>query len=204
MVKWFSRFADIPKLAYQSPSHIRPKTLPGYNSKPRVERYNFASSTASTSLIWNYDSMQTSQSPSSAWASSSNSQDPLIILRKLYEALELPGELEDYHFIFLGGYEALWKIRREHPWVIPELERLCWLDLKLVETYPEIIKLENNISRHALHVPAYDRLIYLYEREGYLDVALDLAERAVKFDQQHDALKRIREKVERLQTENVS
>jgi hypothetical protein len=119
------------------------------------------------------------------------------------EALELPGQTSDYHFAIQGCGEMLWKNRREEPWGIQEMERLYWLDIRLIEAHPETISFEREGKRSYFQVAAFDRLVYLYRREGYLHEALIVAKRAVKFDQQEGTLEELQQRIAALESEDV-
>jgi hypothetical protein len=122
-------------------------------------------------------------------------------LRQLYETLELPGELLDYHFALQGCRSELWRLRREELWVFGELEQLCWLDTQLIQTYPDIMRVPN--ERNFLVVTTLQHLIALYEQEGYLYEALQVAEIAVKFNQQMPALERIQSRIATIEAEEA-
>jgi len=100
----------------------------------------------------------------------------------LEEALELPGVLSDYHFAIQQVCEVIYKGRREDPALLEEVERLCQLDIELVEYYPKTIKYEPGEFPQVL---AYHRLITLYEGEGYFREALEVAERSLKMGQEN-------------------
>ena len=114
------------------------------------------------------------------------------------EALELPGKLSDYHFAIQNCHNSLKGFAREEPWVLEEVERLCWLDIRLISEYPEIITPEPiNIAdeelakiatarrgeRRFATVLAFQQLISMYDREGYLREALEVAKIAERFEQ---------------------
>jgi len=109
---------------------------------------------------------------------------PQETLRRLEETLELPGELSDYHFAIQGVYEAVYKRRREDLSLLEETERLCWLDIELIEAYPGIVATGHENLPYA-HVLAYRRLVTLYEGEGYFREALEVAQRGLRIGQEH-------------------
>ncbi|HEY4036998.1 MAG TPA: hypothetical protein VGL94_23825 [Ktedonobacteraceae bacterium] len=123
-------------------------------------------------------------------------------LRQLYESLELPGELADYHFVIQGCCSVLWGLRREESWVLAEIERICWLDIRLIQVYSDIVQANND--QGFLSVLPFRYLISLYEQEGYLPEALQVAEIAVKFNQELSALDRIKSRIANLESEGTS
>jgi len=54
--------------------------------------------------------------------------EPSEVIRSLYEALELPGTVPDYHFKMLATCAALWAVRKPRPDLLEELEKKfsCW------------------------------------------------------------------------------
>jgi hypothetical protein len=102
--KWYRRLADVPKINYPgSPGVIR-TSLPGHNTIPVIDRYGFED------LMWplNKDGW-TSASPSNEWEPSlrSGETNADLVLRRIYEKLELPGTLSDYHFAIQNCHDEL-------------------------------------------------------------------------------------------------
>lgn len=197
--KWYRRLADVPTLNYPgSPGVIR-TSLPGHNTVPVIDRYGFED------LMWTMGKDGwTSSSPSNQWESSprANETKADFILRRLHEKLELPGTLSDYHFAIQNGHDELQKQIRQAPWVLNEIERLCWLDIRLIELYPATITWEQEGKKEFFRVSAFYRLIDLYLKEGYLAEAMNVAEIAERFGQKGDALERLRERAALLAAEN--
>jgi hypothetical protein len=109
-----------------------------------------------------------------------------------YEGLELPGEPSDYHFLIQGAASELWKRRRDSPELIGEVEYLCGLDLQLVEARPDCITFDQGEGSRFYAITAFGTLIELFEREGALHEALEVAEHAGRYGQcerQRDDLK---------------
>ena len=130
------------------------------------------------------------------------------LLQNLFEALELPGELDNYHSAILISYRTLWEHRRDDSWVSPTIEKLCLLDIRLLEAYPNFLReaqldlFEDPPSR-LLALPAFEQLIGLYEQEGYLHEAMDVAMRASRMGQGSDLIESVRERFEALQAEGT-
>jgi hypothetical protein len=193
MTDWFRRLADVPGIGYQGSDKVNRSRLPGSNLVPETRVYDFDGKRRQ-SLFWPTAGGETSASPAQQWQTRPQKGETAAqtALRQLEEALELPGELADYHFRLQHCHDELWKYRREEPWVLPIIERLCWLDIQLIETYPAIITYESqDRQRHYYQVSAFERLITLYEREGFLYEALDVAKRAVRFENAQHALERL-------------
>jgi hypothetical protein len=199
----FACFAAVGGLRYQRRPDIDPRKLPGYGAKPRRETYSYPDGQKLVSLMWDTSGGgSTSQSPAAAWASSiRDGHDWPQVLRRTYEALELPGTASDYHFALLAAYQALWKLRRKDPELLPELERLCQLDIGLLEARPRIVVEDERAS--ALRVPAFEFLVHLYEEEGFLDDALSIAQRGKALGQGDQDIARLQARIQDLRAENA-
>src|SRR5207245_957746 len=91
-------------------------------------------------------------------------------------------------------YEALWDRRRDDTSVYEEIERLCRLDLTLIEAAPQVI----HAGTGYVNVPAFNHLIWLYEREGMLAEAPAVAERAEHYGQRIHRAGPLRARLDRL------
>jgi|SRR5581483_7690150 len=201
--KWVSRLGDLSGVGYVSPPAVERRKLPQHDAKPRVATFSY-SGKHETSLMWKTGDGETSQSPASAWFSA---DDPRKIstadmLHRLYEALELPGVASDYHFALLQAYDILWSRRRREPGVLPELERLCLLNIHLVEQRPDIIHMPVQDEEFTARVPAFHYLVFLYEQEGAISDALDIARRAAAAGQDLSDLDRLEQRVAALEEED--
>jgi len=203
---WYRRLADVPGVDYPGSPGVNRGRLPGFNLKPEVKRYDF-DSRRSEHLWWNHPDGTSSASPASQWNAQSQEENvpPQAILQRLQEVLELPGVAADYHFAIQGCFERLWQHRYDHPWVLKEIETLCWLDIRLVEAHPDILHInqQDGTVVYARSL-AFERLIRMYERNGYLAEALDVAKRATRFHADDSILKPLRERLARLEAEHGS
>ncbi len=205
MVKWFRGFAEVPGIGYKgNPGLYRPQ-LPEHATLPKSGSYEIAG-VQRDFLSWPmlFGTGATSASPVKQWTTHPRSgESPAQTrLRQLYETLELPGELLDYHFAIQGCCSELWRLRRDEPWIFAELERLCWLDIRLIQIYPDIMQVKN--ERAFLLVTTLQHLIALYEQEGNLYEALQMAEIAAQFNQQLPALELIKSRIANLEAEEAS
>ena len=206
MEKWFRCFSEVPGIGYKSNPHVNRSQLSYHNAVPQV-RSNEMVNGQQEYVLWpmiSGGSGSTSASPVKQWITQPRKGETVAQtrLRQLYESLELPGELMDYHFAILGCSSVLWRCRREEPWVLVEIEQLCWLDIRLVQAYPTLAIVNN--ERGFFRITTFEHLIHLYEQEGYLFDALQVAEIAVKFNQQMPALERIKSRIANLEAERSS
>ena len=182
-MSWFKRLADVPGVSYTSSPSVNRTQLPGHDSVP--QKPEFDTDVQTHHLMWpglDEDST-TSASPARQHTSEhpNEIQDLRRVLLELYEVLELPGQLTRYHFAIQNACKTIFRRRREDLAMLEELERLCWLDIDLVEAYPEVVESEPG---KFFHVLAYERLVSLYETEGDFAGALEVAERGMRLGQE--------------------
>lgn len=144
----------------------------------------------------------TSQSPASSWTTVPRLGETLVqtTSRQIYEKLELPGVLMDYHFILSGGAQVLMREQQDEFWIFGEVEKFFLFDIRLMQSYPKMMFVENGKPGY-LRATSFDNLIHLYEREGYLQEAFSIAQIAIQFNQQHKALERISARLKNLEAE---
>jgi hypothetical protein len=207
MVDWFPRLADIPNVGYAGHPGMNRSRLPGQNAKPRV-RVSTVDGRQHESIEWPSRDGGTSASPVDQHLSETTgdkAQSSEELLQRLREALELPGEPTDYHFAIQRCIEELWawRRRREQPWLLAEIEQLCWLDIRLIEAMPRSIAFEHHGEQRFYAVAAFDHLIQLYEREGFVEEALDVARRATRFRPEFPKLQDLEQRAATLASETV-
>ena len=192
---WYPRFGDVPGVSYKTPAGLTVERLPGFGVSPEIRRYKGAPD----SLEWG----NTSQSPAAARASyDDRNPDAAWIIRRLQEALELPGTATDYHFALAGGADSLYSRRLRDPAALPAVERFCWLDVQLIEARPEAFLVEPGKRTDYYRFPALSRLITIYSTEGYLHEALAYAEKAERFGQGEGRAEKLRERIALIEAED--
>jgi hypothetical protein len=151
------------------------------------------------------DNGTTSTSPAWQYASEypNETQDLRRVLLELYEVLELPGTMFHYHLAIDSAYTTIFDRRREDLALLEEVERLCWLEIELLEAHPEVVEYE---PRKFSHVHAYDLLLRLYETEGDFAGALEVAERGMRLGQELLTLQadRLRARLAELKAEDMT
>lgn len=182
MKLWFRRLAEAPQVGYEGSSSVDRSLLPGHNDTPEIIYHDYEGK-RHVSLMWPMGQGSTSASPASSWEPTQRQDEPTaeFKLRRLYEKLELPGTLSDYHFAIQGCHDELSRFVRQFPQALEIIETLCWLDIRLIEHFPETITYENGDEKSYFGVSAFHRLISLYQKEGYLDEALRVAQIAEKY-----------------------
>jgi hypothetical protein len=194
---WFRRLGDIPGLDYKTDPRVDRRRLRGHDVVPRIEHFG-----GHATLTWG----NTSRSPAHerAFGQDVGERPSAEILRLLSEILELPGEASDYHFAIQIASGILWARRRADPDLMEVVERLCWLDLRLIEAQPDAVRFQRDGKSSYFHVTGFKTLITLYEREGALREALEVAERAERFDQLQDKATELRQRLAAVEAEDRS
>ena len=204
-MSWFKRLAEVPGVSYTSSPSVNRTHLPGHDSVPQKREFD-STDVQTHHLMWpgpDEDST-TSASPARQHTSErpNEIQDLRRVLLELYEVLELPGQLSDYHFAIQSAYTTIFERRREDLAMLEEVERLCWLDIELLEAYPGVVEYEpGKFSR----VLAYEGLVSLYETEGDFAGALEVAERGMRLGQEYLATQadRLRARLAELEAEDM-
>lgn len=203
MIEWFRRLAEVPGVDYSGDRKVRRSTLAGHNAVPRVVSHSFEGERREY-LMWRTQDGDTSSSPAFHYGMASSSTMPdkssPDLLRHLSEVLELPGVTSDYHFAIQRCIDEFWKRRRQEPNILSEIERLSWLDIKLIEARPSTITYERDGKTEFARVIAFGYLIQLYERNGYLFEALEVAHRAERFGAE-SAVERLRDRLAQVDSE---
>jgi hypothetical protein len=202
MKGWFRRLAEVPGVGYQGSPGVDRTRLPGHDTVPKIDRYDYDGERREY-LMWPTKDGSTSASPAKHWETKPRKDETkaLTALRQLLETLELPGTLSDYHFAIQSCHDALRGDAREEPWVLEEVERLCWLNIRLIESYPETITSEYNGDRTYYSVSPFHRLIGMYEREGFLREALEVARVGEKFGQCQGKVEELRGRLAMIEAE---
>lgn len=202
-MKWFRRFAEVPGISYEGAERVDRTSLLGYGHEPTLEVYEFDGN-RQKQLEWpSLSGGVTSSSPvhQRAFGELPENVSHEDLRRWIEETLELPGELSDYHFAIQRYCEAAYKWRKQDPTVLADLERFCLLDVELTEVHTEIIEYEPGKSYKVL---GFGRLIGLYEREGCLYDALEVAERGLVCGQDLERkAEELRERVAVLEAEDA-
>ncbi len=204
-IHWYERLGNVPGVAYEGHPDVDRRKLPQHDAKPSMESFVFDGRTQ-RSLSWKTHEGSNSRSPAAGWAGGDDPRNTSAaqLLRRLYEAIELPGTISDYHFAMLGAYQELWSRRRREPEILPELEKILLLDIALVEAHPKSITFDTQGEKFVPRVPAFEYLVALYEREGFLHEALEIAKRAVKAGQGSSDEERLSERIAVLDAEDES
>jgi hypothetical protein len=204
-IEWYERLGNVPGVTYKGQPAVDRTKLPQHNAKPEVHSYEF-DGRVHRSLSWKTREGSTSQSPAAGWRGGDDPRKTpsADLLHKVYEALELPGTVADYHFALLGTYDTLWARRKREPQLLPELEQLLLLDVALVEAHPDAISHEMQGEKFTPHVPAFHLLVSLYEREGFFHDALDIAKRGAGLGQGGDDVERLSERLAAVEAEDTA
>lgn len=201
MIEWFLRLADIPGIGYPGNTQLPRASRPVHGTAPRVYSVSIDGKPQEI-LMWPTNTGETSASPAHqlVFAPSTGEEPSQDLLARLSHTLEVPGLPSDYHFAIQQCLEKLWSRRRLEPDLLPQVEQLCLLDLRLIAARPDIITYERDGETRFLEIRAFGHLIQLYEREGYLADAMAVAEQASRFHPE-PAVERLRARLERVEAE---
>jgi hypothetical protein len=198
---WFPRFGDIPGISWSSPSIDRSR-LPGHDARPEPSSYD-----GSTwwPMIGGDEDGETSATPAQQYGDGFGEAKTVAdVLLQLGEALELPGNPSDYHFLIAEAQERLWRFRFREPKALAEIERLCFLDIELVRVRKGIIAPYRE-GEPTLYMAVFESLHRLYSKEGYLAELQEIQRMAVdEFDQRKGPrLDEVQERLALLEAEDA-
>jgi hypothetical protein len=207
--EWFRHFGEIPGVAYTPPEQIDRFSLAGRDDVPEVHTFLFDGKLEETPSWPTGDGSRGGSASPAHYRAFSTFPDPrnvpaTAVLRNLYEGLELPGEPPDYHFLIQNAADELWRRRRNEPDLLGEVERLCWLDIGLVQARPDAASNVIDGQRRFYMITGFWLLIPLYEERGDLSDALKVAEIASGHGQCEDARQRLLWKTGARETEPVA
>jgi hypothetical protein len=200
-VEWYRRLVDVPGVPYAGSSPVDRTKLDGHDFEPEVHEFEFDGKVR-RSLSWpSAGGGSTSASPVHQRAFGGDKASAHVELRRLEETLELPGELPDYHFAIQGTAQTVFDGRRQDFALLEEVERLCLLDIALIEAHPYVAEYEPG---KFFRVVGYELLMRLYEGEGYFAEALEVAERSARLGQEYslDRAERLQARLAELEAED--
>lgn len=181
--KWYPNLTSLIGSHYIPFVNVDTSSLRRKPLKPEITKYDLDNNTR-ISLMWpGLDGGETSASPAHQHGSRQIDPNPQIVIKVMTEALELPGFANDYHIVLGEAHECLYKQRKSHPEVYELIERICLLDIVLVEQFSEEI-FESYVSDQEKFywIPAFKRLSTMYQREGRFTEALMISKRASAFN----------------------
>lgn len=208
MERYCTKLSELPGIEYHGGVDIDSERLPNTDCEPVVRALSLGNGEIEQRVEWHYadGSRDTMRSPARRHVFNDPFSDASEltadqITTQIKEVLELPGTLSDYHFAIQKAHGALYGKRRQNLGVLEDCAWLCWLDIRLVESYPEIILAANGEGTY--RVTAFERMISLYETEGYLDEAIEVAERGIACNQDLSSrLEKLRERANNLKSED--
>ena len=219
---WFRRLWDIPSLGALPPTDVNREKLPGHDLVPEVRRYRWEDQTETVVVSWGWvqappssgDDHEDEQGETDRDAPCHEHMAPLFddpdcsadrLLVGLWESMELPGKAEDYHWQLEQARERLLSKRLSCPSLVDAFETVLWLDFRLVLARPDIVlrRSPEDGREVLLRVDMIDGLIGLYETEGYLREAIEVAELAQRFPGQEAKLADLQARLEAVRHERV-
>lgn len=170
--RWYPRLADMPGLKFTGSPGIDRSRLRGHDTRPRPRSYG-------TGWEWpEHDDQWTSPATAHGfqdWADKSSDQ----IARNVWECLELPGTLSDWHFTLQGAESELWRRRYSEPSALQVCEQFCLVTLDFASARPEAFQVEaGQPDKGYLAVHAFGLLVQMYRAMDDLPAAVLVARRA--------------------------
>lgn len=172
--RWYPRLADLPGMTFGGSPGIDRAKLRGSDARPRRREYDFG-----VVLEWPERNGE-SNSPASAhrqdeWAGLSTKR----LAKNVWESLELPGTLGDWHFTLQDAVSELWRRRHTEPAALRLCEQFARIDLEMARARPEAFALEPGRSDQGyVAVRAFDLLVRMYRAMDDLPRAIHIARHA--------------------------
>ncbi|MGV9308719.1 hypothetical protein ACWDLG_35555 [Nonomuraea sp. NPDC003727] len=162
----------------------------GFDGSPGVDRNRLPETqirpikTDYGAIYWPTPSGHTSASPASSRSSADmRGMDIPSLVRWVWEGLEIPGTVSDYHFLLQGAIGRLWSARASDPSGLRFLEIFADLDLRLIEAAPRPFLMdENDASKGYVRFSGVATWVSLLRTEGALREALAINRRLQRFD----------------------
>ncbi|MCA2187209.1 hypothetical protein [Nonomuraea cavernae] len=161
----------------------------GFSGSPDVDRSRLPethirpSKTDYGGISWPIANGSTSESPASARAfADMRDMDIPSLIRWVWEGLEIPGTVSDYHFLLQSAIARLWSARASDPSGLRFLEVFADLDLRLIEAAPRPFLIdEDDTSKGYFHFSGVATWVTLLQTEGALREALAINRRLQRF-----------------------
>jgi hypothetical protein len=196
---WFRRLSEVPGINYPGSPGVDRRRLPGHDATPVVTRTYEWEGERHDVVEWRWPGGSAAGPPAREHClTSEDGATSEELVRNLYEVLELPGEVTDYHFAIQSCAAELWAQRRAQPELLETAEELWLLDIRLVEAMPSAFATESLAGVTWYSVAAYESLISLYERQGYIREALAVTDRARSIGHGGQARERLEAKLRAL------
>ena len=205
---WFRRLGDMPGVDYAPLAPVDRARIPGHDARPELRRYRNIHGEPDTLVSWNWGS--------SSWPPVRQHLERVFndettptprFLQRLWEALELPAEPRDYHWVLGPALERLWSRRAAEPEVLGIVEALAWVHVRLALAFPRecwiLFRPPDESTDRYLRPAGLKTLIHLYRTEGFLRSAFEVADlEARHFPVQDDDLADLRSRMEAVRAES--
>lgn len=174
--RWYPRLADMPGVEFAGSPGVDRTRLRGADVRPSKGSYG---------LEWPERNGQW-QSPASGhlpddWTSRTTEK----LARGVWECLELPGTLGDWHFVLQAALSELWRRRHTEPAALNLCEQFCLIDLELAKARPQAFAINAGKPEEGyLAVRAFDLLTRMYRAMDDLARAIAVARHAEQWRNQ--------------------
>ena len=203
MIDWFRRLGDIPGVAFPGAPGVDARALPGYGTVPKIYVHQDLQGRAHERLSWPSSGGYRggTASPAYQWIITDFRDVPIAdMLKNCFEGLELPGQPSDYLQVIercAGALSGRWPRQLG---VLEQVEKLCCLGLQLIDARPDV--LTDSLSEEPRYFGTFLILIDLYQREGFLLEALDVASQAARHGRELEVRERLAERLSAMELED--
>ncbi|MGW2143502.1 hypothetical protein ACWCOT_04265 [Nonomuraea bangladeshensis] len=168
--------AEVKGVGFTGSPGVDRRRLPEAGVRPRNSDFG--------GLSWPRPGGWTSASPAHDRAfADMREMDTATLVRWVWEGLEVPGTVSDYHFLLQSAIARLWSGRNADRGNLRLLETFAELDLRLIEAVPQPFLVdENDPSKGYVRFSGVVTWMRLLETEGALREALAVNRRLRRFD----------------------
>ncbi len=202
---WYKRLAEVPGLDFGGSPGVDRRRLRGHDARPTVVKLSLSDPDREI-LTWPQAAWTSSWSPAQEHFAGGDATmlDVTALVRRTWEAIELPGDVFAYHLGLQTTVTTLWAKHRQDLDALAHLEVFARLDLGLLAAQQSefLIDRAQSPNRYA-DVSTFAPLLTILEREGAWREALEFAELAVGIGQQELRRDRLAERVAALNQETA-
>jgi hypothetical protein len=171
---WYPRLGDVPGVNFTGSPGIDRSKLRDAKKRPTKTSYG---------LDWETRDGSTSASPVHEHTYSDQEVSTKTLVKRTWEALELPGVVSDWHFLLMNTVRTLWNQRAAEPQFLADCEAFCRLDLQIITSHPHLFALDKrDDGPEYLSLPTIPILVKLLRACDDLDEALAVARTGVRFN----------------------
>ncbi len=168
--RWYPRLADMPGVVFAGSPGVQRSKLRGSNTRPRKSQWG---------LEWpeqNGEWSSPAQNHRKEFAELTTAQ----LAKNVWECLELPGTLSDWHFTLQDAVGELFRRRHIEPAALFLCEQFALIDLQLTHARPQAFLIDGERSNTGTYVSVtgMNTLVRIYRASDDLPQAIEIARHA--------------------------